>query len=115
VENMSTFTCDHGESYALFGSGGGAALAEDAGAPLLGQIPIEPLVSAGGDAGEPEVLGDSPAAQAFRDLAERIVSEAIPPAELAGCSARTMINALLVAKAKADAEAAAQTELAAEG
>jgi len=86
VENMSTFTCGHGESYALFGSGGGAALAEDAGAPLLGQIPIEPLVSAGGDAGEPEVLGDSPAAQAFRDLAERIVSEAIPPAELAGCS-----------------------------
>ena len=28
IENMSTFTCDHGESYALFGSGGGEALAD---------------------------------------------------------------------------------------
>ncbi|HEX6597613.1 MAG TPA: P-loop NTPase, partial [Acidimicrobiales bacterium] len=29
IENMTAFTCDHGESYALFGSGGGASLAED--------------------------------------------------------------------------------------
>ncbi len=28
IENMSSFTCDHGESYALFGEGGGQALAE---------------------------------------------------------------------------------------
>jgi len=90
VENMSAFTCDHGKSYALFGAGGGQTLADDAGVPLLGQIPLEPLVSAGGDAGEPEVLGDSPAAQAFRDLAERLVTEAVPPAELAGCSARML-------------------------
>jgi hypothetical protein len=52
IENMSAFTCDHGESYALFGSGGGQTLADDAGIPLLGPIPLEPRVSAGGDAGE---------------------------------------------------------------
>src|SRR6478609_7878970 len=82
IENMSAFTCDHGESYALFGSGGGQTLADDAGIPLLGQIPLEPRVSAGGDEGEPEVLGDSPAAVAFREIADRLVTEAVPPAEL---------------------------------
>jgi ATP-binding protein involved in chromosome partitioning len=33
IENMSAFTCDHGETYELFGSGGGQALAEAVGAP----------------------------------------------------------------------------------
>jgi ATP-binding protein involved in chromosome partitioning len=102
IENMSAFTCDHGESYALFGSGGGQTLADDAGVPLLGQVPIEPKVSAGGDAGEPEVLGDSPAAHAFRAIADRLVTEAVPPAELAGCSAR-MMDLALTALAEADA------------
>ncbi|HKN39026.1 MAG TPA: Mrp/NBP35 family ATP-binding protein, partial [Acidimicrobiia bacterium] len=40
VENMSAFTCDHGQSYPLFGSGGGQALANEVGAPLLAQIPL---------------------------------------------------------------------------
>ena len=91
IENMSAFVCDHGESYALFGSGGGEALAAEAGAPLLGQVPMEPGVAAGGDAGEPVVLGgDGPAADAFRAIAERIVTEAVPPVEMAGCTARIL-------------------------
>ncbi len=102
IENMSAFTCDHGEAYALFGSGGGAALAETAGVPLLGQVPIEPAVAAGGDAGEPAVLGEGPAAEVFRTIAERLVTEAIPPAELAGCSAR-MLDAMVAALDAADA------------
>lgn len=52
IENMTAFHCDHGESYALFGSGGGEALSDDAGVPLIGQIPLEPGVSTGGDTGE---------------------------------------------------------------
>ena len=96
IENMSTFTCDHGTTYALFGEGGGAALAADAGVPLLGQVPLEPAVSAGGDAGEPAVLGQGPAADAFRAIAQRILTEAIPPAEMAGCSAR-MLEAAVAA------------------
>ena len=96
IENMSTFTCDHGEAYALFGEGGGAELAEDAGVPLLGQVPLEAAVSAGGDAGEPVVLGDGPAADAFRAIADRILTEAIPPAEMAGSSAR-MLEAAVAA------------------
>ena len=106
IENMSAFTDNHGETHALFGTGGGQTLADDAGVPLLGQVPLEPLVSSGGDAGEPEVLGDSPAAQAFRDIAERLVTEAVPPAELAGCSARMMEMAV----AALDAEDAKQAE-----
>ena len=106
IENMSAFTCDHGESYALFGSGGGATLAHDAGIPLLGQVPIENAVSQGGDVGEPVVLGTGPAAEAFRAIAERIVTEAVPPTELAGCSAR-MLDAAMAAFDDLDAEAAA--------
>jgi ATP-binding protein involved in chromosome partitioning len=105
IENMSAFTDPHGETHALFGSGGGQALADDAGVPLLGQIPIEPLVSAGGDVGQPEVLGSSLAAQAFRDIAERLVTEAVPPAELAGCSAR-MLDLAVAALDEADAREA---------
>ena len=42
IENMSAFVCDHGESYPLFGEGGGEDLAHEAGVPLLGSIPLEP-------------------------------------------------------------------------
>jgi ATP-binding protein involved in chromosome partitioning len=96
IENMSAFTCEHGETYALFGEGGGEALAHDAGVPLLGQVPLEPSVANGGDTGVPVALGEGPAAEAFRQIADRILTEAIPPAELAGCSAR-MLEAAVAA------------------
>jgi len=90
IENMTSFTCAHGEAYPLFGSGGGEALARDIGSPLLGQIPIEVAVNAGGDEGVPVALGEGPAADAFRAIAERLVSDAIPPVDMAGCSARLL-------------------------
>ncbi len=90
IENMSAFTCEHGTSYALFGAGGGEALAAELGVPLLGQVPLEASVAAAGDAGLPVVLGDGPAAEAYRAIAERIVTEAIPPIELAGCTAHLL-------------------------
>ncbi len=96
IENMSAFTCEHGSSYALFGEGGGAACAHEAGAPLLGSVPLEPSVSAGGDGGEPVALGSGPAADAFRAIAARIVEEAVPPVAMAGCSAR-MLEAAVAA------------------
>lgn len=96
IENMSAFVCSHGTSYPLFGAGGGEALASQAGVPLLASIPLEPSVAAGGDAGRPVALGDGPAAEAFRNLAELIVTEAVPPVEMAGCSAR-MLDAAIAA------------------
>jgi ATP-binding protein involved in chromosome partitioning len=95
IENMSAFVCDHGESYALFGEGGGQALADEIGAELLGQVPIEPGVAAGGDSGEPVALaGEGPAADAFRAIALKIVTETVPPVSMAGCSARMMDSVL---------------------
>lgn len=96
IENMSSFRCEHGEEYALFGSGGGEELARDAGIPLLGRVPLESAVSAGGDEGQPVVLGTGPAAEAFRAIADHIVEEAIPPSAMAGCSAR-MLDAAVAA------------------
>jgi ATP-binding protein involved in chromosome partitioning len=90
VENMSAFTCDHGQSYPLFGSGGGQALADEVGAPLLAQIPLEPGVAAGGDTGSPFALAEpqSASGQAFHLLAHRLATEIMPPVEMAGCTAR---------------------------
>jgi ATP-binding protein involved in chromosome partitioning len=91
IENMSAFTCDHGERYALFGEGGGQALADQVGVELLGEVPLEPAVAAAGDAGVPVVLtGTSPAADAFRAIAERLATDIAPPVNMAGCSARLL-------------------------
>jgi ATP-binding protein involved in chromosome partitioning len=96
IENMSSFTCEHGSSYALFGSGGGAALAQAIDAPLLGQVPLEPAVGAGGDAGKPVAIdGNGAAAVAFRMIADQIIAEIAPPpaagaVDMAGCSARML-------------------------
>jgi ATP-binding protein involved in chromosome partitioning len=110
VENMSAFICDHGQSYPLFGSGGGATLAAEVGAPLLAEIPLEPGVAAGGDTGSPLALSEpqSPAGQAFHLLAHRLATEIMPPVEMAGCTARIFAaaNANLAALDAAKAEAA---------
>ncbi|HEY3484361.1 MAG TPA: P-loop NTPase [Ilumatobacteraceae bacterium] len=107
IENMSSFTCEHGETYALFGEGGGATLAADIDAPLLGQVPLEPAVSEAGDAGRPVVMdGDGAAALAFREIAAHVVEVVAPPmahdeAEMAGCTAR-MLSAVNDALGAAD-------------
>lgn len=104
IENMSAFTCEHGQRYALFGEGGGQLLADEIGAPLLGQIPLEPSVAAGGDAGAPVALdGTGPAADAFRAIAHRIVTETVPPVSMAGCSARLLDAVTAALGPKADA------------
>ncbi len=96
IENMSAFTCEHGSSYALFGTGGGQTLADEIGAELLGQVPIEASVANGGDVGEPvSLVGVGPAADAFRAIATKIVTETVPPVNMAGCSARMLESVAL--------------------
>ena len=93
IENMSAFECEHGERYALFGEGGGQRLADEVGVPLLGSIPLDPAVAAGGDAGLPPALADEDGgnvARAFDDIADRIASIALPLVEMAGCTARLL-------------------------
>jgi ATP-binding protein involved in chromosome partitioning len=78
VENMSYFVCGHcQEKTEIFGHGGGARMAEDLSIPLLGQIPIDTRVRAGGDEGRPIVNAapESPAAKAFAEVAGRVAAE----------------------------------------
>lgn len=89
IENMSSFECAHGETYPLFGVGGGAALADEIGVELLGQVPIEPTVAAGSDAGEPVSLhGTGRAAAVFVEIARRLHEQHVPIEAMSGCSAR---------------------------
>ena len=75
VENMSHFICPNcSETHRIFGSGGGARLAEELDVPLLAEIPFFPAVLSGADRGEPIVVSEpgTPAARALIDLAGRL-------------------------------------------
>ncbi len=73
VENMSYFVPPDlpDRKYYIFGQGGGKRTADELGVDFLGEIPIDPRVVEGGDAGKPIVTHapDSPTAAAFRELA----------------------------------------------
>ena len=76
VENMSYLELPDGTRMDVFGSGGGQRLAQDAGVPFIGAIPMDPSVRQGGDTGQPVVVSrpDSPVAQALRSLAENVAA-----------------------------------------
>ena len=76
IENMSWFRGDDGTRYELFGRGGGQALADDLGVPLLGQVPLVPALREGGDEGVPVALRDpeGEAAAAFDALAAALAA-----------------------------------------
>ena len=73
VENMSYLV---GTGQELFGSGGGQALADEIGVPLLGRIPLDPALREAADAGNPvlEVAPESEAALAIAELAEAVAA-----------------------------------------
>jgi ATP-binding protein involved in chromosome partitioning len=58
----------------VFGSGGGAALADELDVPLLGRVPLDPLLREQGDLGEPIVSAhpDSESARIIVGIAESI-------------------------------------------
>jgi ATP-binding protein involved in chromosome partitioning len=81
IENMSYLPCPHcGEPVEVFGSGGGASVAEaltritGAEVPLLGQVPIELKLREGSDTGVPLVLSepDSAAGQQLTAIAKTL-------------------------------------------
>jgi ATP-binding protein involved in chromosome partitioning len=82
VENMSWLELPDGTRMELFGSGGGAAVAESLAistgtrVPLLGQVPIDQRVREGGDDGQPVVLAapESPAAIALQKVADALAA-----------------------------------------
>jgi len=87
VENMAylALTCPHcGEEHRhdVFGSGGGESVSQGLSTrlgypvPLLAQVPLDPRLRAGGDAGSPIVVDDpeTPAAQALLGLADQLAA-----------------------------------------
>jgi len=81
IENMSYFLCpSDGQSYAIFGKGGGEHEAKRLGVPLLGQIPIEMAVRESGDEGHPIALedtGKSVSSKVFHEIAAKLTA-AVP-------------------------------------
>ena len=70
VENMSAFYCpDCGSEHAIFGEGGGQKLADEVEMPFLGDIPLDPSVREGGDAGKPIILDDGETSDALEAFA----------------------------------------------
>jgi Mrp family chromosome partitioning ATPase len=71
IENLSGFACPNcGAVHDILGSGGGERLAEEAGVPFLGRIPIDPEVARSGDDGDVylAVAGKTPSAMAFKSI-----------------------------------------------
>ena len=74
VENMAGYICPHcGEGSDPFGNGGAEATAAEIGVPFLGRLPLSAAVRAASDAGKPPAAGKGPEADAFTQLARRIV------------------------------------------
>ena len=82
IENMAAFVTPGGERFALFGEGGGQALADELDVPMLAKVPLTMPLREQSDAGEPLVFTDpdDPAAQAIRHAARGLV--AMFPVEL---------------------------------
>jgi ATP-binding protein involved in chromosome partitioning len=78
VENMSYAECACGRRSHPFGHGGGGALADRAGIPLLGEIPFEEPVVAGEDSGAPPVLSH-PAGAVAREMTAIAAAVAAAP------------------------------------
>ncbi len=79
VENMSYFICPGcTQKHDIFGTGGGGEVAAQYGLPLLGEIPIDPAIRTGGDAGLPAARVQGSAAQAaFAKLARTVADLAV--------------------------------------
>jgi ATP-binding protein involved in chromosome partitioning len=78
VENMSYFVCDEcGKRHEIFRYGGGRRASEELGVPFLGEVPLDPKVTWGGDQGAPVVTSapDSPASQALREVARKLIAQ----------------------------------------
>jgi ATP-binding protein involved in chromosome partitioning len=77
VENMSYLELPDGTRMDIFGSGGGERLAQEAGVPFIGAVPMDPAVREGGDTGKPVVVSnpDSAVARALKAVAEDIAAK----------------------------------------
>ncbi len=84
IENMSAAVCAGcGDQTPVFGTGGGTLLAEEAGAPLLGQVPLDIELRRAGDEGVPVVIA-APDSASARELTRIANALPAPRRKLAG-------------------------------
>jgi len=75
IENMATYACPHcGEASHPFGTGGAEAAAKELGVPFLGRLPLSPNLREASDAGNPPAAGDGPEADAFHEIAAKLMA-----------------------------------------
>ena len=78
IENMSQYICPKcGHEAHIFGHGGVEVEAEALGLPFLGALPLDLSVRVAGDSGTPVAAGTGSVAQAYADLASKLVSTGI--------------------------------------
>jgi ATP-binding protein involved in chromosome partitioning len=74
IENMATYACPHcGEASHPFGTGGAEQAAAELGVPFLGRLPLSLAVREASDAGNPPAATDAPEADAFREIAAKLL------------------------------------------
>ena len=74
IENMAGYDCPHcGQPSDPFGHGGAEAEAKRLGVAFLGRLPLSVSLREASDAGTPPAAGDGPAADAFADLARKLL------------------------------------------
>ncbi|MDE0927546.1 MAG: Mrp/NBP35 family ATP-binding protein [Acidimicrobiales bacterium] len=79
IENMSWFMGDDGTRYELFGAGGGQALATQLEVPLVGQVPLLPVLRVGADTGNPVAVDQASEAGVVFATMARVVDEDLRP------------------------------------
>ncbi|OUS08482.1 sodium:proton antiporter [Rhodobacterales bacterium 52_120_T64] len=80
IENMSTHICSEcGHEEHIFGHGGAKTEASNKGINFLGEVPLDISIRTAADTGAPIVVCDpnSKPANAFRDIARKLIADAI--------------------------------------
>jgi ATP-binding protein involved in chromosome partitioning len=75
IENMATYVCPHcGEASHPFGIGGAEDAAADMGVPFLRRLPLSLAIRQASDAGQPPAAGDGAEAEAFAEIAAKLLA-----------------------------------------
>lgn len=77
IENMSWFTPEElpDNKYFIFGKDGCKKISKEYNVPLLGQIPLVQSIREGSDSGVPTVMESSIIGDAFKELADQVITK----------------------------------------
>lgn len=96
VENMSLHICSNcGHEEAIFGTGGGALMAESNHVDFLGALPLDIAIRLNADSGKPTVIAepDGRAAQIYQQIARKTAAKlALKPKDFSGKFANIVVT-----------------------